>query len=194
MEAKIVEIAQRIRTLREILEFSTAEMAAATDVSEERYIALENGESDFSFTFLLKCADKFGVDMIELVTGEPPKLSFFTIVRNGEGLPIKRRAGFEYNHLAYLFKHKLAETFLVTAPYIEEQQNQPLVLSTHEGQEFDYILEGSLLVDMDGHRDVLNAGDSIYYDSGHGHGMIATGGKECKFLAVVMKAPEKEEK
>ena len=43
---------------------------------------------------------------------------------------------------------------------------------------------------MEGHTEVLNEGDAIYYDSGHGHGMIATGGKECRFIAVVLKEEE----
>lgn len=40
---------------------------------------------------------------------------------------------------------------------------------------------------MENHIEILKAGDSIYYDSGRGHGMIATGGSDCKFLAIVMK-------
>ena len=95
----------------------------------------ENGEQDFGFTFLYKCADKLDVDIVELLTGENPRLSFYSIVRKGEGLDIKRRAGFKYEHLNYRFKNKIAETFLVTAPYFEEEQDQPIPLSTHSGQE-----------------------------------------------------------
>ena len=119
--------------------------------------------------------------MVELVTGENPRLSFYSIVRKDEGLPIKRRAGFNYQHLAYLFKNKTCEPFLVTAPYSESEQDQPIHLSYHKGQEFDYILEG----EFEGRSwkitcEILHAGDAIYYDSGRGHGMIATGGKECR--------------
>ncbi len=66
-------------------------------------------------------------------------MSFYSIVRRGEGLDIRRRAGFRYEHLGYRFKNKLAEPFFVTAPYLEEEQDKPIHLSTHEGQEFDYI-------------------------------------------------------
>ena len=192
MEARVSEIAERIRGLREIMEFSTEEVAKAVGVTEEEYIACESGQCDFNFTFLYKCADKFGVDIVELLTGENPHLSFYSIVRKGEGLDIKRRAGFQYGHLGYRFKNKIAEPFLVTAPYIESQQKEKIHLSTHTGQEFDYIISGSLKVQMEDHVEILNAGDSIYYDSGRGHGMIATGGQECVFLAIVMKKPEGE--
>ena len=190
MEAKLVEIAMRIRELREILEITPEQAAQATNTSIEEYLSCENGQKDFSFTFLYQCAKLFGVDMVELVTGENPRLSFYSIVRKDEGLPIKRRAGFNYQHLAYLFKNKTCEPFLVTAPYSESEQDQPIHLSYHTGQEFDYILEGDLKVQLEDHCEILHAGDAIYYNSGHGHGMIATGGKECRFIAVVLKEEE----
>ena len=192
MEARIAEIAARIKELREILEITVEQMAQQTDVSVAEYQAMEAGEQDFSFTFLYKCAKIFGVELVELLTGEMPKLSFYSVVKKGTGLPIKRRAGFTYQHLAYLFKGKEAEPFLVTAPYHAEEQDAPIHLSTHKGQEFDFILKGQLKVAMEEQTMVLEEGDAIYYDSGHGHGMIATGGEECVFLAVVLK-PDKEE-
>ena len=191
METRILEIAERIKGLREIMGYSVAEMAQALDTTAEDYLDHENGKTDFNFTFLYKCADLFGVDIVELLTGENPHLSFYSIIRNGEGLDIKRREGFKYQHLGYRFKNKIAEPFLVKAPYSDAEQNEPIHLSTHEGQEFDFILDGQLKVQMEDHVEILNPGDSIYYDSGRGHGMIATGGKECNFLAVILKKEKK---
>jgi len=185
MEPKIVETARRIKTLREDLLIPISEMAALTGVTPEEYTALENGESDFSFTFLHHCANRFGIDIIELLTGENPHLRGYTVTRNGQGLPIKRRAGFTYEHLAATFKSKKVEPFLVRAPYSRADQDKPVPLSNHEGQEFDYILNGSLKVCVDGHTEVLNEGDCILYDSSKDHGMVAVDGKECVFLAFV---------
>ena len=161
-------------------------------ITEAEYQEYEAGNKDFSFTFLYNCAQKFGVDIIELLTGETPRLSFYSIVRKGEGLNIERRKGFTYQHMAYRFQDKTAEPFLVTAPYFAEEQDQPIHLSRHPGQEFDYIIKGQLKVQMEGHTEYLHEGDAIYYDSGHGHGMIATGGEECVFLAIVMKDEEEK--
>ncbi len=188
MEYIIEQVAQRIKFTREILELSYEEMAEVTGVSVDEYIACENGKSDFSFTFLFKCAEKFGIDLAELLTGEVPKLSFYSIVRKGKGLSVKRRNGLEYSHLAYLFKHKIAEPFLVTAKYSTAEQDAEIALSTHEGQEMDYILKGQMKVRFESHTEILKEGDCVYYDSSHGHGMIATGGEDCTFLAIVMKA------
>ncbi|MBR2521694.1 MAG: helix-turn-helix transcriptional regulator [Coriobacteriales bacterium] len=70
MNPNITEVAFRIRSLREDLEFTPEEMAEATNRSVEEYIAQESGEEDLSFTFLYKCAEKLGVDVIELLTSE----------------------------------------------------------------------------------------------------------------------------
>ena len=193
MEPKIQEIAQRIQLLREIVGMKPEEVARAVGVSVEDYLASEAGERDFSFTFLYKCAEQFGVDMIELLTGEPPRLSGYTVVRGGRGLPIRRGRGFSYYHLAANFKNKITEPFLVHAPYREEEQEKPIEMNTHAGQEFDYILSGKMRFAYENHVEELNAGDSVYYTSDNPHGMIAIGGEECVFLALVMRDSEEEE-
>ncbi|NGM17314.1 helix-turn-helix domain-containing protein [Xiamenia xianingshaonis] len=187
MEPNIKEVAGRIQALREDMDITMQEMADATGRSVAEYAAQESGEQDLSFTFLFKCAQRLGVDVIELLTGENPHLTGYSLVRAPDGLSIKRRAGFEYLHKAPHFRHKLAEPFLVTAPYLEEEQDKPIHLSYHAGQELDYIISGKLRFAYEGHVEDLEAGDVLMYDSGRGHGMIAIDGAPCTFLAVVMK-------
>lgn len=184
---KITEIAKRIKGLRQLLEISPREMAEVCGVAESEYLKCENGESDFSFTFLYKCAQRFGVDIAELVSGETPKLSRYFVVREGKGLPINRRKGFSYQHLGHLLKNRTTEPFKVFAPYSGQEQNKPISLSTHEGFEFNYILKGSLKIQIGENTEILNEGDSVYYDSSLSHGMIAYGGQPCEFLAIVIK-------
>lgn len=187
MNFSIKEVAERLKGMRDILGISKEELCEKTDISLEDYELIEKGEKDFSVTFVYKCAEVFGVDMVELLTGENPKLKRYSVVRKGTGLPVKRRESFEYQHLAYLFKGKKIEPFLVIAPYSEEEQDKPIALSSHEGQEFDYIISGSLKTVIDGKLKILEAGDSIIYDSSAPHGMIATNGDKCEFLAILMK-------
>jgi transcriptional regulator with XRE-family HTH domain len=181
------EVVHRIKALREDLELSVEDLAQATGRSVEEYCAQESGENDLSFTFLYKCADRLGVDVIELLTGETPHLVGYELTRAGEGLSIKRRAGFEYLHQASLFKNKLCEPFVVTAPFLVEEQDKPIHLSRHAGQELDFVISGRLRFAFEGHVEELGPGDTLYYDSGRGHGMIAIGGEPCVFLAIVIK-------
>lgn len=193
MEPKVAEIAERVRSVRESLNISAEDMAKELHVTTEEYLACENGEKDFSFMFMYHCAEMFGMDMIELLTGEKPHLSGYSIVRNGKGISMERRHGFEYHHLAANFRDKYVEPFLVYAPYVEEDLEKPITVSIHEGQEMDYILEGTLKFIYDGHTEILNAGDTVYYNSGRGHGMIAVGGSPCTFLAIVMKGGDEKQ-
>jgi transcriptional regulator with XRE-family HTH domain len=187
MNPDIAQVARRIRALREDSDLTMQEMAEATGVTVAEYGDAESGEQDLSFTFLFRCAEKLGVDMIELLTGEGTHLTGYSVVRAGQGLSIKRRAGFEYLHLAPSFKDRLCEPFVVTAPFLAEEQDAPIALSRHEGQEFDYVLSGRLRFAYEGHTEELGAGDAVFYDSGRGHGMIAGGDGPCTFLAIVIK-------
>lgn len=191
-EPNIKEVAERIRLLREDCDLTMQEMAEATGRTVAEYAAQESGEEDLSFTFLYKCAKVLGVDVIELLTGETPHLRGYSLVRAGEGLSIKRRAGFEYLHKAPRLQNKLAEPFVVTAPYLEEEQDKPIHLSYHKGMELDFIISGNLRFAYEDHVEELGPGDTLMYDSGRGHGMIAIGGEPCVFLAIVMKPLDEE--
>ena len=184
---KIAEIGIRVKALREIMGFTSSEMAVVAEVSEGDYLLLEKGESDFSISRLFRIAEKLDVDMITLLTGESPHLSNYSIVRGGQGLTVNRREGFSYNHLAANFKNKFCEPFLVNAPYSQDEQNKKISMSRHPGQEFNYIISGSLKIQLENHIEILSASDSIIYDSSKAHGMIAAEGKDCTFLAIILK-------
>ncbi|MBQ2862616.1 MAG: AMP-binding protein [Clostridia bacterium] len=186
MDFNLKEIAGRIKDLREAKGYTTAELSKLCGVSEEDYLTLEQGESDFSFTFIYKCAKACDVEVVDILEGTSGTLTSFSITRKGEGLKIVKKKGFVYNNLAPKFKEKLAEPFLVKFPYLEEEQNAPIKLNSHNGQEFDVIVKGSLKVQVGSHVDVLNEGDSIFYNSLIPHGMIAVSEGGCEFHAVVL--------
>lgn len=185
MNTAIRDVAGRIRALRESCDVTEEEMAACTDTTLETYRALEAGESDFTFTFIYKCAQRLGADPTDILKGTSPTLSEYYVNRAGDGLSIARRKGFHYNNLAPMFKDKIAEPFYVTAKYSEEEQSAKIRTSRHTGQEFDLVLKGTLKVEVDGKTEILHEGDSIYYNSALPHGMIAIG-SDCEFLALVM--------
>lgn len=187
MNYNIKEVAERLKGLRISCDLSLEEFCAKTGIAVEDYEKIEKGEKDFSVTFIYKCSELFGVDLVEILTGTAPKLSTYSIVRKGKGLPIERRERFAYQHLAYLFKNKDIEPLLVKAPYDEAELDKPIRLSVHEGQEWDYIIKGSLKFVIGDHTEILYEGDSLYYNSNQPHGMIAVGGEECEFLAVLIK-------
>jgi len=192
--AALMELAARIRELREISGMSVAEAAASTQVSESEYLAYENGEKDLPFTFVFKLSQTFGVGMTDILEGRSAKLTSFTVVRKGEGHITAREPGIEIRNLAPMFAGKLGEPYRVLYQYSAEQQDRPIHCTTHAGQEFDLILSGRLLVQVGDNREYLNVGDSIFYNSSEPHGMIAVDGEDCEFLAVIFPGEEVEEK
>ncbi|MCL2070707.1 MAG: XRE family transcriptional regulator [Oscillospiraceae bacterium] len=186
MNYDIKDVSLRLKATREYLDISAEELAEKTKTDIAEYRALENGEKDFSLSFLHDCAVALGMDVIELLTGNTPTLKKYSLAKNGKGLPIKRREGLSYQHMAHLFKNKKAEPFVVTAPYSAEEQSKPIPLSSHDGQEMDFVISGRLKFIIGEHTVFLDEGDCIYFDAANPHGMIAVDGQDCKFFAVLI--------
>ena len=191
MNNQLMEVAFRIKEMREVCGFSVEEMAEKTDITAEQYWEYEKGTADFPFSFIHKCAKAFGIGKTDLLEGKSSNLSSYTVTRKGEGKITSKEDGIEINNLAPLFKNKLAEPYLAKYEYREDLQNKPIHTITHGGQEFDIVLSGKLKVRVGNHTEVLEEGDSIYYKSSTPHGMIAVDGEDCTFLAVVISEDEK---
>lgn len=183
MPENIRNIAMRIRELREISGVSLETLAHELAVSTETLRLYEEGETDIPVSLLFKVAHRFNIELTDLLTGESPRLHVYSLVRSGNGVSIERRKRYAYRSLAFNFIHKRAEPFLVTVE--PEPPDTPLSLSSHPGQEFNYVLQGKLRIVIDGHELVLNPGDSLFFDSGRSHGMQALDDMPAEFLAIV---------
>ena len=186
LDYKIREMAARIKELREIEGLTTYEMAAKTLVSREEYMACESGTGDLNFTFIYRCALALGVDVTDIIEGHSPKLKSFTVTRAGEGQEISNAHGMTYFNLAYAFQNRIAEPLYVKCKYDEDAQHKDIELTSHDGQELDLVISGSLMVQVGEHRTILKPGDSIYFSSSTPHGMIAVNGSDCEFYAIVL--------
>ena len=186
----LFEVAGRIRALRGEAGYSIPRMAELTGLDEETYRMYEAGETDLPFTFIHKCAQIFKVEIVELMEGSSARLSRYAVTRRGKGELTAHEPGIEIRSLASRFKDKIADPYWVRYAYSEEEQNKPIHLVTHGGQEFDLVLEGSLKVQVGDNAEVLFPGDSIYYDSSTPHGMIALDGQDCVFCAVILAEEE----
>lgn len=185
MEDELKLVGQRIAGLRDICDVSEAQIAEALGITLNEYRDYEVGKNDFAFSQLQSIANILGVDMTSLLTGDDPKLNSEDVTRNGQGLLFKRNKEFTYDHLAPNFKHAKASPFKVVKQYEADESFK--LYSRHEGEEFDYILSGTLKIDVGGNVYELSAGDSIYYNSDTPHSMKAVGGKDCEFLAIIIK-------
>lgn len=190
LDYRIREMAGRIRELREITGYTTAEMARRTAVSEEEYQLCESGSSDLNFAFLYRCALAFGVDVTELIEGNSPKLRAYTVTRAGGGQKIAQAHEMVYYNMAPGFQNRIADPLYTVSKYSDKAFYSDIELTTHIGQECDLVIKGSLKVQVGEHTELLYEGDCIYYDSSIPHGMVAAGGEDCIFYAIVLHTPE----
>lgn len=186
LDLKIKAMAARIKELREIEGLSIAEMAKFTDISEDEYAACERGERDLNFAFIYRTANALKVNITDIIEGTSPLLSSYILTRSGKGKKIAKAHGMTYYNLAAAFQNRIAEPLYVKVKYVEGAENREIECTTHKGQEIDIVVSGKLMVQVGDHRETLNVGDSIYYDSATPHGMIAVGGKDCVFYAIVL--------
>ena len=185
-ELKNIEIAARIRELREISGISQEQMAARTGVSLETYRRCEEGAQDLNIAFLYRCVLILGVDMGDLLEGHSPKLRSYALTRKGEGQRIEEAHHMIGYSLASGFRNRIALPLYMELAYRPDAENDAIELTSHEGQECDIVIRGTMKIQIGNKQETLYAGDCIYYDSSTPHGMIAVGGEDCAFYAIVL--------
>ena len=177
----IKNVAIRLAGLREAIEISTEEMAKSIGISTVEYESYENGSADISVSLLRRIAELYHVALPALMFGEEPKMGTYFITRNGCGEKVERSKSYSYQSLAAGFQSKYMHPFMVTV----EPSDKEAHLNSHMGQEWNYVLKGSLEINIDGNKSVLNPGDSIMFDALQPHNMKALNGEKVVFIAVI---------
>jgi len=176
----------RVKTIREMKGLSWSDMAQRTGFPEALVGQIESGEVLPPLGDLVKLARALDMKMgYLLVQGEAKP---YDVVRKQDRKAISRyasqktiRYGYSYESLAPEKRDRNMEPFLVTLePRTEEEAP-----STHDGEEFIYVLEGMIEVQMGEKRERLQPEDSIYYDSTTPHLVRCHGAQPARILAVL---------
>ncbi len=184
MTTDLKAIGERIKGLRDAVDFTPNEMARRLELETDTYLGYENGTNDISISVLKRIEKEFKVDLATLMFGTEPKMSSYFVTRKNQGLAVERVSAYKYQSLVSGFTNNIAEVFIVTVE--PKPVETDFFVNIHSGQEFNLVLEGSLLFHHNGKDITLNEGDSIYFDSSLPHGMKALNNQPVKFLAVVM--------
>jgi transcriptional regulator with XRE-family HTH domain len=175
------QIGMRIKGLREACEVTPEELARELGVEPETYAAWESTGADIPLSAVYHIASRFGVDLVEILTGEYARLDTFQVVKSHEGLTVARYPGYRFEDLAFRFREKVMQPFRVTLL----PGDAPAPLVRHAGQEFNLVLEGTVILDFEGRELVLETGDSVYFDPSHLHGQRCGGESRAVFLTVI---------
>jgi len=184
MNEQIKQIAERLAGLRDALELTPEEMAQTAKLSTEEYLKLESGTVDISVSILHQISQALGVELTTLMFGDEPKMSSYFVTRKGKGIAVERTKAYKYQSLAAGFAGRMADPFMVTVH--PKPDDTPIYLNSHPGQEYNMVVSGKLLLQINGKDLILEEGDSVYFNSELPHGMKALEGKEVKFLAIIL--------
>lgn len=180
-DKQMAEIGMRIEGLREACDVSQEEMASELGVSLETYQEWERTGADVPISAIYHMAKAFGVEFAEILTGTAAKLDTYHVVRSGQGKEVDRYPGYYYEDLAWRYQGKIMQPLLV----VLEPSDEPAKLVTHSGQEFNLVLEGTVIVTFGDKEIELKAGDSIYFNPMHPHGQRCGGDAVAKFVTII---------
>jgi len=181
MKQEFIELAGRIRELREVCGYSLERMAKEIGISPSILAGYEQNGEDIPISVIYEIANICKVEFTDILTGQEAKLDTYHIVRRGKGKPIDRHSGYRFEDLAYRYGHKIMQPLLVTI----DPSNQSSTLLSHKGQEFNLVLEGDMILMFGDEEIVLHPGDSVYFNATRPHGQKSAGSDRVRFLTVI---------
>ncbi len=183
MKQEFIELANRIRELRDVCGYSLEEMAKEIGIDAETLKNYEEHGEDIPISVIYEIANVCKVDFTDVLTGTAGKLDSYHVVRRGKGKPVDRHSGYRFEDLAYRYGGKIMQPLLVTIEPSESEQ--PITLISHKGQEFNLVIEGTMILIFGNEEIILNQGDSVYFNAARPHGQKCVGSEKVQFLTVI---------
>ena len=180
-EKQMHEIGERIQGLREACDVCIEDMARELDVSVDTYKRWEETGEDVPISAIYHMARKFDVEFTEILTGTAAKLDSYQIVRRGGGKDVDRYPGYRFQDMAWRFTGKIMQPLVVML----DPSDEPAKMVSHSGQEFNFVIEGSIVVNWGDEEFVLNQWDSIYFNPEVPHGQRCHGSETAKFVTII---------
>lgn len=190
---KETRIGVRIRNLRLKEKLSQEDAAAEAGIPVQMLADIEDMKIAPPLGVIVSLARAFKSSVGDIFgeSGDSP----FCIVRSSNRDAVSRfghaggaSGGYSYASLGLQKQNRQMEPFMVTlTPAPEGVAAQP---NQHGGEEFIFVLDGKVDVRLAGHTDLLEPGDSIYYDSSLPHEVTCHGDRPATILAVIYAAKE----
>ena len=181
-----VNVGERVKRVRKDRDLTLRDISQRTDLDVAFLEQIENGSVAPPLGTVIKLAKALDLKMGYFISGDEDRP--YTIVRKNDGKVVSRYNskkgkyyGYGYESLAPHKKDRHMEPFLVSLEPSESDEER----STHDGQEFIYVLEGAMEVRLGEEVYVLEPGDSIYYDSTVPH-LVKNHGKDVTRILAVL--------
>lgn len=182
-----ISVGEKLKSLRKKSGLSFSEVAKKSGIAEKTIVSIEKNELSPPLGNIISLAAVFDVPVGDFFgdSGDSP----FSIVRSEDRKPVSRfssayskSCGYSYQGLGQQKRNRQMEPFLVTLNPTDDKEAET---NQHIGEEFIFVLEGKVEVSVLKHKDILNPGDSIYYDSNVPHIISCHGDEPATILAVI---------
>jgi transcriptional regulator with XRE-family HTH domain len=189
-EVKKLHVGMKIRDLRKKAGLVLQDLSNRTGLSKSLLSQIEKEVVSPPIATLLKISKALGVNISFFFQNDDSEKRVI-LVRSNESKVIDSRyfgreeSGYYYEALAYKKSKKYMEPFLVE---FKKKKPEKLSYFSHEGEEFIYLLEGTLEFRTESEQYVLHPGDSLYFESSISHAYRAMGRRNAKALTVVYPA------
>ena len=181
-----VNVGERVKQVREERELTLTDISQRTGLDVAFLEQIENGSIAPPLGTVIKLAKALDLKMGYFISGEEDRP--YTIVRKNDRKVVSRYSskkgqyyGYGYESLAPHKKDRHMEPFLISLEPSKTDEER----SSHDGQEFIYVLEGTMEVRLGEEVHILEAGDSIYHDSTVPHLVKSHGSEVTRILAVL---------
>ncbi|WP_020675153.1 helix-turn-helix domain-containing protein [Geopsychrobacter electrodiphilus] len=186
-EVKELRIGPQIRELRQARRMTLQDLSTETELSKPLLSQIENEQVIPPLATLLRISKALKAPLHTFFE-EEDNTQKCLIIRAGDTSPLNRRPKqggtpqpYRYHSLAYGKKHKHMEPFMVEFDPHQAEQTHAV---QHPGEEFLYLLEGQLQLHHADDTYLIEAGDSVYWDSSDPHSLTAVGDKIARAIAV----------
>ena len=178
-------LGERIRAAREMRGLTIEDISSRTGIDVATLKRIESSDMAPPLGQLIKLGKALDMKMGYFISPGVDKP--MTVVRRGEGKAVARygkkkgeQYGYSYESLAPEKANRMMEPFIVTLLPTDTEE-----FSSHDGQEFIFVLEGEMKVQVGDRVEFLKPGDAVYYDSTQPHLVKSATRTQAKILAVL---------
>ncbi len=185
VKALEVAIGRQVRTFRNRLNMTVANVAKQAQLSSGMLSKIENGLTSPSLATLNALANALHVPVTSLFRGYEEQRDV-TFIKNGEGLPIERR-GSGAGHQYQLLGHTIGRPYTIE-PYVItiSDKSEVFPVFQHAGMELIYMLEGEVTYRHANKSYALGPGDSLFFDAEASHGPDEILKLPCRYLSIIV--------
>ncbi len=177
-------LASKLKTLRQQKQLTLQALSSLCGISTSTLSKIENGRLSPTYEKIIALAKGLEVEISTLFSDEThqPTGSRRSIALHGSGIP-HSTPQYVYELLHTDLNHKRFTPMLATLKAHERSEFPRL--HHHEGEEFFYVLTGSVILYTEHYTPVtLQPGDSCYLDSNMGHACISASEEDAQILWV----------